>query len=164
MQAMYSPLFTEGIGLSDGEVMERMWSILRRFTRMTKEMRPSHRICSHSCPSYFIIHIPTVKSLMLYLLELWYNRAFQWRVIWKGGLIIRILRFSDHYPYHWTLIAYPLKIHSPTLVVSIQILISVRPPRSPFVLWHITSYYHHHHHHHFYYYYYYCYYYYYYCY
>ena len=28
---------------SDGEVMERLWSYLRRFSRMTKEMRPSHR-------------------------------------------------------------------------------------------------------------------------
>ena len=34
----------QGVGLSDGEVMERMWSFLRRFSRMTKEMRPSHRI------------------------------------------------------------------------------------------------------------------------
>ena len=32
-----------GIGLSDGETMERMWSYLRRFGRMTKEMRPAHR-------------------------------------------------------------------------------------------------------------------------
>ena len=24
--------------------MERMWSFLRRFSRMTKEMRPSHRV------------------------------------------------------------------------------------------------------------------------
>lgn len=41
---MYSPLNCEGIGLSDGEVMERMWSYLRRFSKLTKEMRPSHRI------------------------------------------------------------------------------------------------------------------------
>ena len=34
----------EGTGLSDGETMERLWSYLRRFSRMTKEMRPSHRI------------------------------------------------------------------------------------------------------------------------
>ena len=34
----------DGIGLSDGEVMERMWSYLRRFCKMTKEMRPAHRI------------------------------------------------------------------------------------------------------------------------
>ena len=43
-QARYSPLQCQGIGLSDGEVMERMWSYLRRYTKMTKEMRPSHRI------------------------------------------------------------------------------------------------------------------------
>uniref|UniRef100_A0A1X7UAW0 CxC1-like cysteine cluster associated with KDZ transposases domain-containing protein n=1 Tax=Amphimedon queenslandica TaxID=400682 RepID=A0A1X7UAW0_AMPQE len=43
-QVDFSPVRTEGIGLSDGEVMERLWSFLRRFCRMTKEMRPSHRI------------------------------------------------------------------------------------------------------------------------
>lgn len=40
----YSPRRCAGIGLSDGETMERLWSILRRFSKMTKEMRPSHRI------------------------------------------------------------------------------------------------------------------------
>jgi len=34
----------EGFGLSDGEGMERLWSFLRPFSRMTKEMGPSHRI------------------------------------------------------------------------------------------------------------------------
>ena len=29
--------------MSDGEIMERLWSYLRRYGRMTKEMRPSHR-------------------------------------------------------------------------------------------------------------------------
>ena len=29
--------------MSDGEVTERLWSYLRRFSRMTKEMRPAHR-------------------------------------------------------------------------------------------------------------------------
>ena len=29
--------------MSDGETMERLWSYLRRFYRMTKEMRASHR-------------------------------------------------------------------------------------------------------------------------
>lgn len=42
-QILYGPLRCNGFGLSDGEVMERLWSYLRRFTRMTKEMRPSHR-------------------------------------------------------------------------------------------------------------------------
>ena len=32
------------MGMSDGETMERLWSYLRRYSRMTKEMRPSHRI------------------------------------------------------------------------------------------------------------------------
>ena len=35
-------LYYEGIGLSDGEVKERLWSYLRQFGRMTKEMHPSH--------------------------------------------------------------------------------------------------------------------------
>ncbi len=39
-----SPLRCKGAGLSDGEGMERLWSFLRRFSRMTKEMRPSHRL------------------------------------------------------------------------------------------------------------------------
>ena len=43
MQIIYGPLRCNGIGLSDGETMERLWSYFRRFSRMTKEMRPSHR-------------------------------------------------------------------------------------------------------------------------
>ena len=39
-----SPRSIEGFGMTDGEVMERLWSHMRRFSRMTKEMRPSHRI------------------------------------------------------------------------------------------------------------------------
>ena len=39
----YSPRNLEGYGLTD-EVVERLWEYLRRFARMTKEMRPSHRI------------------------------------------------------------------------------------------------------------------------
>ena len=30
--------------MSDGETMERLWSYLRQFSHMTKEVRPSHRI------------------------------------------------------------------------------------------------------------------------
>ena len=33
-----------GFGLTDGEVLERLWSFLRRFSKMTKEMRPAHRV------------------------------------------------------------------------------------------------------------------------
>ena len=54
MQIVFSPLHCDGLGLSDGEVMERMWSYLRRFSRMTKEMRPAHRvdILSHTLLYY----------------------------------------------------------------------------------------------------------------
>lgn len=31
------------MGLSDGEGMERLWSYLRLFNKMTKEMTPEHR-------------------------------------------------------------------------------------------------------------------------
>ena len=44
LKVVFSPRRCEGIGLSDGETMERLWSYLRRFGRMTKEMRPTHRI------------------------------------------------------------------------------------------------------------------------
>ena len=38
VQMAFSPLMCEGIGLSDGETMEHLWSYLRHFGRMTKEM------------------------------------------------------------------------------------------------------------------------------
>lgn len=44
IQICYNPRYQDNFGLTDGEVMERMWSYLRRFSRMTKEMRPSHRV------------------------------------------------------------------------------------------------------------------------
>ncbi len=43
MQIKFGPLRCHGIGLSDGEGIERLWSYLRRFSAMTKEMRPAHR-------------------------------------------------------------------------------------------------------------------------
>ena len=44
LQFKYSPRNLDGFGLTDGEVVERLWAYLRRFARMTKEMRPSHRV------------------------------------------------------------------------------------------------------------------------
>ena len=44
VQLIFGPLRCDGIGLSDRETMERLWSFLRPFNKMTKEMRPSHRI------------------------------------------------------------------------------------------------------------------------
>ncbi len=51
---MYGPRRYVGLGLSDGETMERLWSFLRRFSRPTKEMRPSHRIDVLSSALLFI--------------------------------------------------------------------------------------------------------------
>ena len=50
------PLRCEGIGLGHGEGMECLWSFLRHFGRMTKEMRPTHRInvLSHALVYYGI--------------------------------------------------------------------------------------------------------------
>ena len=44
LQVLFGPRRCVGIGLSDGETMERLWSYLRRYGKMTKEMRPAHRI------------------------------------------------------------------------------------------------------------------------
>ena len=43
-QIKYSPRRVPGFGLTDGEVLKRLWSYLRRFGKMTKEMRPHHRV------------------------------------------------------------------------------------------------------------------------
>jgi len=53
-QIEYGPLYIPEIGLSDGECMERLWSYLRRFSRMTKEMNASHRtdVLAHSLLYY----------------------------------------------------------------------------------------------------------------
>ncbi len=48
---------------------------------------------------------------MLYLLELWYNNAFEWSVLWKGNYSLNENRyFIDPYPYHpWKLDCLPLE-------------------------------------------------------
>lgn len=43
-QLMYSPRAISGLGLTDGEAMERLWAYLHRFSKCTKEMRPSYLI------------------------------------------------------------------------------------------------------------------------
>ncbi|XP_030297532.1 uncharacterized protein LOC115596498 isoform X2 [Sparus aurata] len=43
-QISYSCRNVEGAGLADGEQLERLWSYLRRFGKVTKEMTPSHRV------------------------------------------------------------------------------------------------------------------------
>ena len=49
-----NPRNIPGYALSDGEAVERLWSYLRRFAAMTKEMRPAHRVdvLSHALLHY----------------------------------------------------------------------------------------------------------------
>lgn len=54
-QHQFSPRNIEGFGLTDGENVERLWSYLGRFARMTKEMSSGNRVdlltdaLSHYC-------------------------------------------------------------------------------------------------------------------
>ncbi|XP_078353471.1 uncharacterized protein LOC144638149 isoform X2 [Oculina patagonica] len=43
-QVKFSPRRTKGVGLTDGEGTERLWSFLRDFSTITKEMSPEKRI------------------------------------------------------------------------------------------------------------------------
>lgn len=43
-QHRFSPRNAEGFGLTDGENVERLWSFLGRFAKMSKEMSPSNRV------------------------------------------------------------------------------------------------------------------------
>lgn len=42
-QVLYGPRRTPGIGLTDGESLERLWSYLGKFSAITKEMTPENR-------------------------------------------------------------------------------------------------------------------------
>ena len=44
LQFSYGPKVTKFVGLTDGETMERLWSFLRGFSSITKEMTPENRI------------------------------------------------------------------------------------------------------------------------
>ncbi|XP_019631852.1 PREDICTED: uncharacterized protein LOC109475592 [Branchiostoma belcheri] len=43
-QVKYNTRRLEGFGLTDGEGVEVLWSYLRRFAKITKEMTPAHRV------------------------------------------------------------------------------------------------------------------------
>ncbi|XP_046855169.1 uncharacterized protein LOC124448217 [Xenia sp. Carnegie-2017] len=53
LQVKFSPRRKEGFGLTDGEMLERLWAYIRKFSRMTKEIRPSHRV---DVLSYALLH------------------------------------------------------------------------------------------------------------
>lgn len=43
-QVLYNPRRTKGLGLTDGEATERLWSYLGQFSSITKEITPENRI------------------------------------------------------------------------------------------------------------------------
>ena len=50
----FSPWNKPDFGMTDGEVVEWLWSYLRRFARMIKEMHPAHRsVLSDALFHYF---------------------------------------------------------------------------------------------------------------
>jgi Kyakuja-Dileera-Zisupton transposase len=61
-QEKYSVRRLNGFGLVDGETMERLWSYLRKFSRITKEMTPAHRI---EQLSYALSHYSCRKTIGL---------------------------------------------------------------------------------------------------
>lgn len=43
MQVIYNPRRQKGLGLTDGECVERLWSYLGKFSNISKEMTPENR-------------------------------------------------------------------------------------------------------------------------
>ena len=44
VQLQFGPRRKPGIGLTDGETMERLWSFLRQFSSISKQMLPERRM------------------------------------------------------------------------------------------------------------------------
>ncbi|XP_028407836.1 uncharacterized protein LOC114530414 [Dendronephthya gigantea] len=64
-QLMCSPRRLDGWGLVDGEVLERLWSYLRLFRKMTKEMSASHREDILSDALYYYTKRQRSKTVLL---------------------------------------------------------------------------------------------------
>ncbi|XP_073729006.1 uncharacterized protein [Misgurnus anguillicaudatus] len=95
----YSTRWLDGFGLTDGEGMERLWSFLQRFARVTKEMTPSHRL---DLLTDALLHYGRRKSTDLVLIsegdmERWKKLAQQKPINtvcrWKRDYIIRLIQF-----------------------------------------------------------------------
>ncbi len=66
-QYHYSPRHKIGFGLTDGENLERLWSFLGKFSRMTKEMNTANRIDTLSDALH---HYAKQKSAKMGMLEI----------------------------------------------------------------------------------------------
>jgi len=86
----------EGFGLFDGETMERMWSYLRCFSKITKEMTPSHRIeqLTHALLHYTRRKIFTMSKLCVKscIIKETFRGALQVRLEIKKQNLCQIVR------------------------------------------------------------------------
>lgn len=76
-QMKFSPRRLKGFGLSDGEQVERLWSYLRNFSSITKEMTPSNRI--DALTDALIHHSRKTSCKLVPLLTHRYKRAVDMR-------------------------------------------------------------------------------------
>ena len=97
LQVNYSGRRLEGFGMSDGEVMERLWSYLRPTAKITKEMTPAHRV---DAITDFLMHyarksISTLGNFCVNLEFLLMKKIILIPLVFLGTAV----RFSQHYPY-----------------------------------------------------------------
>lgn len=83
--------------MSDGEVMERLWSYLRPTAKITKEMTPAHRV---DAITDFLMHyarksISTLGNFCVNLEFLLMKKIILIPLVFLGTAV----RFSQHYPY-----------------------------------------------------------------
>ena len=64
LKMKYSPRRSKNIGLTDGEGVERLWSFMRRFAKMTKEMSIDKRtdVLTDAAVHYELILFLLVES------------------------------------------------------------------------------------------------------
>lgn len=83
--------------MSDGEVMERLWSYLRPTAKITKEMTPAHRV---DAITDFLMHyarksISSLGSFCVNLEFLLMKKIILIPLVFLGTAV----RSSQHYPY-----------------------------------------------------------------
>lgn len=59
-QIFYGPRFRKGMGLTDGEGVERIWSRLRKLIAITRAASV-RGICFYSLPCISYIYLPSVR-------------------------------------------------------------------------------------------------------
>lgn len=76
----------KGYGICDGENVERLWSYLRRFSAITKEMSPSHRT---DLLTEALLHYTTKKTKALRSLYFFFIFFFLWYFFLPKSAVVR---------------------------------------------------------------------------